>query len=91
MLKFIDLNAQYKKLAVNIEDRIQRVLKHGLYIQGPEVTELENRLANYVGVKHCIGVGNGTDALYLSMRALGIGQGDEVITAANSFIATSST
>jgi UDP-2-acetamido-2-deoxy-ribo-hexuluronate aminotransferase len=67
---------------------MQKVLDHGQYILGPEINELEKKLAAFVGVKHCITVGNGTDALLIAMMALGIGCGDEVITTPFTFIAT---
>ena len=79
-MKFIDLNAQYARIEKQINDRIQGVLKHGQFILGPELQEFENRLAEFVGVKHCIGVSSGTDALLVAMMALDIGQGDLVIT-----------
>jgi UDP-2-acetamido-2-deoxy-ribo-hexuluronate aminotransferase len=87
-MPFIDLQAQYRQLKGRIDARIHQVLDHGRYILGPEVGELEERLAEYVGVKHCIGVSSGTDALLVSMMALGIGSGDEVITTPFTFIAT---
>ncbi|MCG6859977.1 MAG: DegT/DnrJ/EryC1/StrS family aminotransferase [Chromatiaceae bacterium] len=87
-MQFIDLQAQYRQLKEQIDGRIQQVLDHGRYILGPEVGELEERLADYVGVKHCIGVSSGTDALLASMMALDIGPGDEVITTPFTFIAT---
>jgi UDP-2-acetamido-2-deoxy-ribo-hexuluronate aminotransferase len=87
-MQFIDLQAQYRQLKGEIDAGIQRVLDHGRYILGPEVGELEERLAEYVGVKHCIGVSSGTDALLVAMMALGIGRGDEVITTPFTFIAT---
>lgn len=86
-MQFIDLKTQYKRLQESINQRMQKVLDHGQYIMGPEVAELEERLAQYVGVKHCIGVANGTDALMIAMMALGIKPGDEVITTPFTFIA----
>ena len=68
--------------------RIEKVLEHGIYIQGPEVVELERKLADYVGVKHCLTCANGTDAMELALMALGIGRGDEVITTPFTFVAT---
>lgn len=85
---FIDLPAQQDAIRHDLETRIQRVLGHGQYINGPEVAELEDTLASYVGVEHCIGVSSGTDALLVAMMALGIGAGDEVITTPFTFIAT---
>lgn len=87
-MQFIDLQVQYRQLKEGIDARIQRVLDHGRYILGPEVTELEERLAEYVGVGHCIGISSGTDALLVSLMALEIGPGDEVITTPFTFIAT---
>ena len=87
-MQFIDLKKQYADLKPTIDERIHRVLDHGQYIMGPEVGELEERLADYVGVEHCIGVSSGTDALLLAMMALGIDSGDEVITTPFTFIAT---
>lgn len=87
-MEFIDLKTQYKELKENIDQRVTAVMKHGQFILGPEVYELEERLANYVGVKHCITVANGTDALLIGMMALGVEAGDEVITTPFSFIAT---
>jgi UDP-2-acetamido-2-deoxy-ribo-hexuluronate aminotransferase len=86
-MQFIDLQKQYYLLKSNINSRIETVLNHGQYILGPEVNELEETLAAYVGVKHCISVANGTDALMIAMMALGIKPGDEVITSPFTFIA----
>ncbi|MEP7058610.1 MAG: DegT/DnrJ/EryC1/StrS family aminotransferase, partial [Caldimonas sp.] len=79
-LPFIDLKSQYAALKVEIDARIRRVLDHGQYIMGPEVGELEGRLAAYTGARHCITVASGTEALLLGLMALGVGPGDEVIT-----------
>jgi len=87
-IPFIDLKSQYKALEDNIKSRINTVLEHGQYIMGPEVAELETKLAEYVGVKHCISASSGTDTLMIAMMALGIGAGDEVITTPFTFIAT---
>lgn len=87
-IPFIDLKTQYKVLKNSIDSRIQKVLEHGAYINGPEIVELEQKLAQYVGVKHCLAIANGTDALLAPLMALDIGPGDEVITTAFSFIAT---
>jgi UDP-2-acetamido-2-deoxy-ribo-hexuluronate aminotransferase len=87
-MQFIDLKAQYKLIEKDVDRRIKKVLEHGQYIMGPEVAELEEKLAAYTGVKHCIAVSNGTDALKIAMMALGIGYGDEVITTPFTFIAT---
>jgi len=90
-MDFIDLKTQQARIRDRIDTRIARVLMHGRYILGPEVEELEERLADYVGVKHAIGVASGTDALLIALMALGIGAGDEVITTPFSFIATAET
>lgn len=87
-MEFIDLKTQFRQLEPEIRRRMDAVLDHGQYIMGPEVAELEQRLADYVGVGHCIGVASGTDALLIALMALGVGQGDEVITTPFSFIAT---
>lgn len=87
-MQFIDLKTQYQRLEEKINKRIKTVLDHGQYIMGPEVAELEEKLAAYVGVKHCIGLANGTDALMIAMMALGIQPGDEVITTPFTFIST---
>src|SRR5665648_1237556 len=88
MIQFIDLAKQQKRIKTDIDARIQKVLTHGQYIMGPEVRELEEKLAAFVGVKHCITVANGTDALLIAMMALDIKAGDEVITTPFTFIAT---
>lgn len=85
---FIDLKTQYKALKENIDARIHKVLDHGAYINGPEVAELEQKLAAHTGVKHSLAISNGTDALLVPLMALNIGPGDEVITTAFSFVAT---
>ncbi len=87
-IPFIDLKTQYQALKPQIQERINRVLDHGQYIMGPEVFELEERLAEYIGVKHCISASSGTDTLLIAMMALGIKPGDEVITTPFTFIAT---
>lgn len=87
-MDFIDLKSQYRKLKPAIDARIHAVLDHGQYILGPEVRELEERLAGRVGSRHCIACSSGTDALLLAMMALGVGPGDEVITAPFTFFAT---
>lgn len=88
MIPFIDLKAQFRVLEPRIRAAIDRVLEHGQFIMGPEVGELEERLAAYVGVKHCVAASSGTDTLLIAMMALEIGSGDEVITTPFSFIAT---
>ena len=87
-LAFIDLAAQQDTIRPALEQGIHRVLHHGRYIMGSEVGELEEKLADYVGVKHAIGMASGTDALLIALMALQVGPGDEVITTPFSFIAT---
>jgi UDP-2-acetamido-2-deoxy-ribo-hexuluronate aminotransferase len=87
-IEFIDLKAQYADLKQSIDARIHRVLDHGQYIMGPEVRELEERLEAYTKAKHCISCASGTEALLMSLMALGIGPGDEVITTPFTFVAT---
>lgn len=91
MIEFIDLKAQQARLKDKIEAGIQNVLTHGQYILGPEVIELEEKLAAYVGAKYCITCANGTDALQIVQMAFGIGPGDEVITPGFTYIATAET
>lgn len=91
MMKFIDLNQQYRLIKSTVDKNIQAILDHGQYIMGPEVEELEHRLAEWVGVRHCITLSNGTMALLVALLALGIGPGDEVITSSFSFFASAET
>jgi dTDP-4-amino-4,6-dideoxygalactose transaminase len=88
-IPFVDLKAQYESIKDEIDVAIADVLDRTAFIGGPFAKAFEENFARYCGVKHCVGVGNGTDAIFIALKALGIGQGDEVITAANSFIATS--
>ena len=87
-MEFVDLKSQLALIRSEVEGRIQTVLNHGQYIMGPEVTELEERLADYVGVKYCIGVSSGTDALLIALMSLNIQPGEEIITTPFTFIAT---
>lgn len=87
-IPFIDLKSQYRALQAQINARISAVLEHGQYIMGPEVKELESQLEAYTGAAHCITVASGTEALLISLMALGIRPGDEVITSPFTFIAT---
>ncbi len=87
-MQFIDLKAQQKIIRENIDLRIKKILDHGKYIMGPEVHELEERLANYVNVKHCISCSSGTDALLIPLLAMDIGPEDAVITTPFTYIAT---
>ena len=87
-MEFIDLKTQYDKYKTSIDSGIHRVLDHGLYIMGPEINELEDRLAEFVGVKHCVSVASGTVSLEIALRALEIGPGDEVVTVPFTWIST---
>lgn len=90
-MQFIDLAAQQARIKDQIDANIQKVLAHGAYILGPEVAELEEKLAAYCGAQYCISVANGTDALQIALMALGVGAGDEVITPGFTYIATAET
>ena len=85
MIHFIDLKKQQKKIRQNIDKRISKVLNHGKYIMGPEVIELEERLAEYVGSKYCAFLSNGLDALTLSLMSLDVKEGDLVIWDSRTF------
>jgi len=87
-MEFIDLKSQYQASRELINRRIQAVLDHGQYIMGPEVAELEERLAAYTGARHCVTVASGTEALLIALMALGIRPGDEIVTTPFTFIAT---
>lgn len=87
-ISFVDLAAQQKQIYPELENRIKKVLSHGKYIMGPEVTELEEKLAEFVGVKHAISCSSGTDALLMALMADGVGPGDAVFTTPFTFIAT---
>jgi dTDP-4-amino-4,6-dideoxygalactose transaminase len=88
-IAFVDLAAQYRSIKPEIDAAIATVLEQTAFIGGAHVKRFEEAFARYCEVANCVGVANGTDALYVALRTLGIGPGDEVITAANSFIATS--
>ncbi|MEZ8018150.1 DegT/DnrJ/EryC1/StrS family aminotransferase [Vibrio splendidus] len=90
-VQFIDLKAQYLNLKDKIDARIATVLEHGKYIMGPEVEELEDKLAEYVGVKHAITCANGTDALTLAMMVLDVKEGDAVFCPTFTFFASAET
>jgi UDP-2-acetamido-2-deoxy-ribo-hexuluronate aminotransferase len=87
-MEFVDLKAQQKLIRKKIEKNIQKVLDHGKYIMGPEVYELEEKLAEYVGVKHAISCSTGTDAILMSLMAYNVGRGDYIITTPFTFIST---
>jgi UDP-2-acetamido-2-deoxy-ribo-hexuluronate aminotransferase len=91
MIDFIDLKTQQARIKDRLDAGIARVLAHGQFILGPEVGELEEKLAAYAGAAHCVSVANGTDALQIAQMALGVGRGDEVITPGFSYIATAET
>jgi UDP-2-acetamido-2-deoxy-ribo-hexuluronate aminotransferase len=88
MVQFIDIKAQYRAYQAEIDARLRAVLEHGQFILGPEVAELEAKLAAYVGVQHALTVSSGTDSLEIALRALGVGPGDEVITVPFTWIST---
>ena len=87
-MEFIDLKSQQDLIRDDLNSRIANVLSHGKYIMGPEIEELETRLANYTGSKHCITVSSGTDALLISLMGLDVGYGDEVITTPLTWVST---
>jgi len=87
-MQFIDLSAQQQRIRNKIEENIRAVLDHGKYIMGPEVQELEEKLAVYVGTKHAMGCASGTDALMLALMACDVGPGDAIFTTPFTFIAT---
>lgn len=87
-VRFLDLRAAYDELAAEIDAAVHRVLASGRYVLGPEVEQFEAEFARYVGARHCVGVGNGLDALRLALQAMDVGPGHEVIVPANTYIAT---
>ena len=87
-MQFIDLALQQQRIRKQIETNIQRVLDHGRYIMGPEVSELEQKLAEFVGIKHAIACASGTDALLMALMAYNVGPGDAIVTPPFTFIAT---
>src|SRR5690242_3236914 len=88
-IPFVDLQLQYETIKAEVDRAVLGVIAKAEFIGGPAVKAFEATFAESVGIGHCIGVGNGTDAIFLALKALGIGQGDQVVTAANSFIASS--
>lgn len=90
-IPFLDLRRQYLNHCEELDAAMRDVVENTAFIGGERLARFEQAFANELGVKHCIGVGNGTDAIYIALRMLGIGPGDEVITAANSWISTSET
>lgn len=89
MVKFLDLAAQYETMKQEIDTAIHEVIAKSAYIGGEYVTNFEKEFAKYVGVEHCLGVGNGTDAIEIAIESLNLPQGSEIIVPANSFIASS--
>ena len=87
-MQFIDLKTRHKLIGDKINARIQKVMGHGQFILGPEVRELEQKLAEYTGSKHCVTVSSGTDSLLIALMALCVGPGDEVITVPYTWIST---
>jgi UDP-2-acetamido-2-deoxy-ribo-hexuluronate aminotransferase len=87
-IEFVDLKAQYAAIRAAVDARIQRVLEHGQFILGPEVGELERKLASYIGVRECVTAASGTEALLIALMALGVKNGDEVITTTFTFAAS---
>ena len=88
MIRFLDLKAIHAGIADELQEAAARVVASGWYVLGPEVEAFEAEWASYVDAKHCVGVGNGLDALTLTLRALGVGAGDEVVVPSHTFVAT---
>ncbi len=88
MIPFLDLRAPYLELQEGLDEAYQRVMNSGWFILGEEVAAFEREFAAYCGARHCVGVGNGLEALHLILRAIGVSQGDEVIVPANTYIAS---
>ena len=87
-IPFIDLKTQYRRIEAEVKKNIEAVLEHGAYVMGPEIKDLESKLASYCGVKHAVACASGTDALLMALMALGIGRGDAVFTTPFTFMAT---
>jgi dTDP-4-amino-4,6-dideoxygalactose transaminase len=87
-IKFFDFSKETAQIGDEIATAVRKVIKSGRFILGPELEAFENEFAEFCSVKHAVGVATGTDALFLSLKAIGIGSGDEVITVANTFAAT---
>jgi dTDP-4-amino-4,6-dideoxygalactose transaminase len=90
-IPFVDLKAQYQSIKEDIDAAISDVIENTAFIKGKYVDAFEKEFAEVLGAKHCIGVANGTDAIYIVLKMLGVGEGDEVITASNSWISSSET
>jgi len=87
-IQFIDLRAQQQRILAAVQENISRVLAHGQYIMGPEIKELEQRLAGYTGARHAVSCSSGTDALLMALMAYGVGPGDAIFTSPFTFVAT---
>src|SRR5919199_4672809 len=87
-IPILDLKPQYESLKSDLQAAINRVMESGRFVMGPDVKAFEAEVAQYLGVKHAVGVNSGTDAMFIGLRALGIGPGDEVITTPFTFFAT---
>ena len=87
-MKFLNLVAQYRSIKKGVDSAVKKVLKDGVYIGGQEVVKFEDEIAKFCSTKCAISVNSGTDALFLALKALGVGRGDEVITTPFTFIAT---
>ena len=87
-MQFIDLKTRHRLIGDKINARIQNVMDHGQFILGPEVQEVEGKLAQYTGSQHCVTVSSGTDSLCIALMALGVGVGDEVVTVPYTWIST---
>tara|TARA_Y100001970_G_scaffold293438_1_gene440198 strand:- start:4386 stop:5492 length:1107 start_codon:yes stop_codon:yes gene_type:complete len=90
-ISFVDLKSQYISIKKEIDDAIARVITETTFIKGKHVKLFEEKYSNLYKIKHCIGCGNGTDAIYIALKSLGIGRGDEVITVSNTWISTAET
>ncbi|MEM2971980.1 MAG: DegT/DnrJ/EryC1/StrS family aminotransferase [Candidatus Bathyarchaeia archaeon] len=88
MIPFVDLKREYLEIKGEINEAIQRVIEKGTFILGEEVEKFEEEFSSYIGVKYGVSVNSGSDALFLTLKALGISKGDEVITVSHTFIAT---
>jgi dTDP-4-amino-4,6-dideoxygalactose transaminase len=88
LVPFLDLRAAYEELKAEVDEAVSRVLGSGYYLLGKELEAFEKEFAEYLDVRHCVAVGSGLDALHLALRALGVGQGDEVLVPSNTYIAT---
>ncbi len=91
MIPFVDLKSQFKDIERDVRTRMDAVLQHGQFILGPEIKELEQKLAAFTGTRHCISCASGTDALYMSLLAKGVGTGDVIFTTPFTFFATAET